>query len=234
MAHNELRTLPRGLGGLRHLAFLDVSFNLLESLPPEIGDCIGLQQLVLSRNHLTRPRARPRPSHPAPPVWRVSPACARSRVPRAACVTPHATRAGAGCRGQSASFSIWPCWTSTSSSSCLRPCPCPCPCPARPRPARPRPAPPGPAPPGPAPPGPAPPGPAPPGPAPPPAPPPGTSEPLSRVSLSRVSLSRVSRHCCAVTRSAAAQRFRPSRPLAARSACSATDRRLRAATPPTR
>lgn len=49
---NQIKWFPEGMGALRQLTHLDMSGNLLEHVPPEIGD-LPLQELSLDWNRLT-------------------------------------------------------------------------------------------------------------------------------------------------------------------------------------
>ena len=55
MDGNRLRTLPPMLGRFSKLRHLDASFNHLESIAPDIGNCTGLIDLTLSTNDLKVP-----------------------------------------------------------------------------------------------------------------------------------------------------------------------------------
>lgn len=50
LASNNLTRLPREIGQLRSLRYLDISHNQLTSLPPELGMCTPLRQLLLYNN----------------------------------------------------------------------------------------------------------------------------------------------------------------------------------------
>ena len=49
---NRLKTLPAMLGAFSKLRHLDASFNHLESVAPDIGNCTALVNLTLSTNDL--------------------------------------------------------------------------------------------------------------------------------------------------------------------------------------
>ncbi|OTB00414.1 hypothetical protein M426DRAFT_15458 [Hypoxylon sp. CI-4A] len=50
LASNNLTRLPREIGQLRSLRYLDVSHNQLTTLPPELGMCTSLRHLLLYNN----------------------------------------------------------------------------------------------------------------------------------------------------------------------------------------
>ena len=52
LVYNHLETLPPEIGRLRNLEHLDVSFNQLTELPEEIGMLTNLKQLLLFNNHI--------------------------------------------------------------------------------------------------------------------------------------------------------------------------------------
>ena len=49
---NKLRKLPKFVGNFSKLKHLDASFNQLEQLDQELGNCISLVDLTLSSNDL--------------------------------------------------------------------------------------------------------------------------------------------------------------------------------------
>ena len=49
---NKLKLLPNFLGNITKLKHLDASFNQLETVSQEIGNCISLVDLTLSSNDL--------------------------------------------------------------------------------------------------------------------------------------------------------------------------------------
>ena len=52
LVYNQLETLPPEIGRLKNLEHLDVSFNQLTDLPEEIGMLSNLKQLLLFNNHI--------------------------------------------------------------------------------------------------------------------------------------------------------------------------------------
>ncbi|KAJ4522803.1 Glucose-repressible alcohol dehydrogenase transcriptional effector [Exophiala dermatitidis] len=52
LMYNQLETLPPEIGRLRNLEYLDVSFNQLTELPEEIGMLTNLKHLLLFGNHI--------------------------------------------------------------------------------------------------------------------------------------------------------------------------------------
>ena len=49
---NKLRTIPALVGQFSKLKHLDASFNMLESVSEELGNCVNLVDLTLSSNDL--------------------------------------------------------------------------------------------------------------------------------------------------------------------------------------
>ena len=49
---NKLKTIPDLVGKFSKLKHLDASFNLLESVSEELGNCVNLVDLTLSSNDL--------------------------------------------------------------------------------------------------------------------------------------------------------------------------------------
>ncbi len=52
LVYNQLETLPPQIGQLKNLEHLDVSFNQLTELPEEIGMLTNLKKLLLFSNHI--------------------------------------------------------------------------------------------------------------------------------------------------------------------------------------
>ncbi|ODV91971.1 hypothetical protein CANCADRAFT_20833 [Tortispora caseinolytica NRRL Y-17796] len=52
LGHNNLRTLPAGIGKLKYLQVLDLTANFIETLPPQIGLLSNLKKLLLFDNNL--------------------------------------------------------------------------------------------------------------------------------------------------------------------------------------
>lgn len=49
---NKLTRLPKEIGELRQLRYLDCSYNQLSELPPELGMCTYLKHLLLFNNNI--------------------------------------------------------------------------------------------------------------------------------------------------------------------------------------
>ena len=50
LAKNDIRILPKEIGNMVNLVYLDVSHNHLRALPPEMGDLLKLRELNISHN----------------------------------------------------------------------------------------------------------------------------------------------------------------------------------------